>query len=128
VSLTRKYLPNDGLLRPPVSEVIEEISAKDAMFAGNFEHYFTVGFSAMRCINVAMHAAQLTEFGSILDMPSGYGRVLRILKAYFPKARLTACDLNGFHVNSCSYWIILIRNQMQDQLCSTLLYQVSLSE
>lgn len=101
MSLARKYFPKDDFLCAPVIEVIVEISPKDLMFDGNLGHYFSVGFSAMRCIKIAMHATQLTEFGSILDMPCGYGRVLRILKAYFPRAVLTACDLDRDAVDFC---------------------------
>lgn len=101
MSLARRYFPHDDFLGPPLGEVIDEISPHDGMYAGNPEHYFGVGFSATRCIKVAMHAAQLTDFRSILDLPSGYGRVLRILKAYFPNAKLAACDLDKEAVDFC---------------------------
>jgi cyclopropane fatty-acyl-phospholipid synthase-like methyltransferase len=48
-----------------------------------------------------MLAAQLTDFRCILDLPSGYGRVLRTLKAYFPNAKLAACDLDKDAVEFC---------------------------
>ena len=102
MSLAERYLPYSEGLEPPLSEVIDKISSNDDMYAGSPEHYFTVGFSAMRCIKVAMHAANLTDFRSILDFPSGYGRVLRMLKAYFPTARLAACDLNREAVDFCA--------------------------
>jgi SAM-dependent methyltransferase len=38
----------------------------------------------------------------ILDLPSGAGRVLRVLKAAFPEAHLTACDLDREGVDFCS--------------------------
>jgi len=102
MSLAERYLPYSEGLEPPLSEVIDKISSNDDMYAGSPEHYFTVGFSAMRCIKVAMHAANLTDFRSILDFPSGYGRVLRMLKAYFPTARLAACDVNREAVDFCA--------------------------
>lgn len=38
----------------------------------------------------------------ILDLPCGHGRVLRMLKAAFPKAELTACDLERDGVDFCA--------------------------
>ena len=101
MNVAERYLLHDDFLGTPETEVIDTISPRDDMFAGDHEHYFRVGFSAMRCIRVAMHAAQLTDFKSILDLPSGYGRVLRILKAYFPNPKLAACDLDRQAVDFC---------------------------
>jgi SAM-dependent methyltransferase len=39
---------------------------------------------------------------TILDLPCGYGRVLRALKAAFPSAELTACDINRDGVDFCA--------------------------
>ena len=38
----------------------------------------------------------------ILDLPSGHGRVLRYLKAEYPDARLTACDIHPDAVDFCA--------------------------
>ncbi len=58
--------------------VIRTISPNDRMFEENREnHYISVGASALRIIVLAMIAANKCGFRSILDMPSGYGRVLR---------------------------------------------------
>jgi SAM-dependent methyltransferase len=86
------------LFEQPVPDVAQEIAPEDGMCefrhgeAGR-EHYFHVGHSALRCIRSAMLPARRSDFQRILDMPSGFGRVLRTLKAAFPQAELTACDL-----------------------------------
>lgn len=74
-------------------EVSAEISPADGMYEGDRDHYFQVGQSALRCIKLAMLATGKEDFRSILDFGCGYGRVLRTLRAAFPEARLTACDL-----------------------------------
>jgi len=73
------------------------------MYAGNVTHYFGVGQSALDCIRLALRASgrEPSKVKSILDLPCGHGRVLRALKASFPDARLTACDLNRDGVEFC---------------------------
>jgi SAM-dependent methyltransferase len=79
-----------------------EISPNDGMFKGNRDHYFGVGASALHCVQVALRAAGKTNVASILDMPSGHGRVLRALTDAFPQARVTACDLDRDGVDFCA--------------------------
>ncbi len=81
--------------------LIEEICEGDRMFKGNKEAYLSAGLSALKCIRTAMLAAGLPGFSEILDFPSGHGRVLRYLKAEFPNARLTACDIEIAAANFC---------------------------
>jgi hypothetical protein len=86
------------LFEQPVHNVETAIAPADGMCEfGNGEagtnHYFHVGQSALRCLRAAMLLAKRDTFHNILDMPSGFGRVLRTLKAAFPNAALTACDL-----------------------------------
>ncbi len=82
--------------------VADRIGHKDGMFRKGFEdHYFSVGRSALEAIRLAMLATRRTDFQKILDLPCGHGRVLRALKAAFPGARLTACDLNRPGVDFC---------------------------
>ncbi len=85
-------------------DVIQDISPKDDMFQGNLQHYFHVGESALECINTALSAIGKSPevIRTILDLPSGYGRVLRILKAAFPYAKITACDLDRSAVDFCA--------------------------
>lgn len=85
--------------------VIREISPDDAMYqGGNKIHYFGVGQSALKCIKLALLAAtkDLSTVKKILDLPSGHGRVLRFLKAYFRDAQITACDIERNAVDFCS--------------------------
>jgi SAM-dependent methyltransferase len=86
-------------------EVNREISPSDEMcVSGDEAHYFRVGASALECIDSALRAAHLeaTEVQRILDMPCGYGRVLRYLKSAFPRSEIVACDLNREGVDFCA--------------------------
>jgi SAM-dependent methyltransferase len=92
------------LFERSVAGVSEEIAHGDEMFTGNREHYLGVGRSALRCIELALLAARRPprEVKSILDLPSGHGRVLRVLRAAFPEASITACDLVREAVDHCA--------------------------
>jgi SAM-dependent methyltransferase len=65
------------------------------------EHYFAVGASAVRVIVDALVAAGRPAPATILDYPSGSGRVTRHLQAIFPRASITAADLYEPHVEFC---------------------------
>ena len=57
-------------------------------------HYLSVGLSAIRCIDAALEKSNGDcEIQSILDLPSGYGRVLRFLRVRFPRAEITASEM-----------------------------------
>jgi SAM-dependent methyltransferase len=92
------------LFERPVAGVSEEIAPGDEMWSGNRDHYLGVGRSALRCIELALLAARRSpaEVKTILDLPSGHGRVLRVLRAAFPDASLTACDLVREGVDHCA--------------------------
>lgn len=66
------------------------------------EHYLNDSRSGMRNIFEAMIATGKTEIRRILDMPSGFGRVLRHLSAAFPNAEITACDIMPEAVGFCA--------------------------
>jgi SAM-dependent methyltransferase/predicted O-methyltransferase YrrM len=74
------------------------VSPHDTMYVGNGAHYFSVGASALRCIE------SLAPSGPrrVLDMPCGHGRVLRFLKQRYPDAALVACDLDEDGVQFCA--------------------------
>jgi SAM-dependent methyltransferase len=83
-------------------DVVREISANDRMVTPRYpETYFLWGDSAVRCIQLAMDAVGKRDIASILDFPCGHGRVLRTLKAAYPSASLTACDLDRDGVDFC---------------------------
>jgi SAM-dependent methyltransferase len=63
--------------------------------------YLAVGRSALRAIRLAQLAARAPDFATILDFPSGHGRVLRWLRAAYPHARLAASDLLTDGVDFC---------------------------
>lgn len=78
------------------------ISYQDQMYRGNGEHYFKVGLSAIDNINKSLQAAQLTDVRDVLDLPCGYGRVLRFLVQRFPGARIYAGELMPDALRFCA--------------------------
>ena len=98
--------PSQPHTTKPISEglVCTEIAPGDEMFTGDRAHYFGVGQSADQCIRSALDTAKkpAREIQRILDLPCGHGRVMRFLKAAFPHASLTACDLNRGAVDFCA--------------------------
>jgi SAM-dependent methyltransferase len=79
---------------------VTTISPRDHMWATGQQWYFDVGMSALDCVRRALETAGVTP-SSILDMPSGHGRVARMLKAAYPQAHLTVCDLDPDAVDFC---------------------------
>jgi SAM-dependent methyltransferase len=90
------------LLRSDVPDVSTQLSPDERMPKAHREHYFGVGQSAIRFIRLALLAAGKTDVASILDFACGHGRVLRTLRAAFPGAQLTACDLLPDGVDFCA--------------------------
>ena len=88
--------------RQLVRRISSRISSRDDMYYGNSAHYFGIGLSAIRCIDEVLERAGHPDVRSILDLPCGHGRVLRWLAARFPRARITACDLDRGGVDFCS--------------------------
>lgn len=95
-------------LTPPVPGMDLTIDPNDGMFVRHvphdvgFAHYLESGRTALRCIRAALAAAGKTEVRRILDLPCGHGRILRVLKAAFPDAALTACDIDRPGVDFCA--------------------------
>ena len=66
------------------------------------KHYLNVGLSAMRCIETALISQNKTNsVNAIMDFPCGYGRILRFLRARFPKADITISELETAAVDFC---------------------------
>lgn len=101
---TGTLAPLQALFEKETTGVPELISPNDTMFGSNpnSSYYFSTGQSALRCIKLAMLGAGTGEPRRILDLPSGHGRILRALKAAFPQAELTACDINRDGVDFCA--------------------------
>ena len=80
------------------------ISHRDGMFSGDIRHYMSVGDSAIANIESALKAAgkSLSSSKSILDIPSGHGRVLRLLAANVSPDQITACDLDEDGIEFCA--------------------------
>jgi SAM-dependent methyltransferase len=89
------------LRRPPR---LYRISPNDQMYAGSQSQYFAIGHSALQAIDVALRAAgkQRSSVRRILDLPCGHGRVCRYLRDAFPRAEITACDLETDGVDYCA--------------------------
>ena len=65
-------------------------------------HYLSVGLSAMQCIDKAIKTTgRPQEIKYILDFPCGYGRVLRFLRAKYPDAEITACEIDPAALDFC---------------------------
>lgn len=86
------------------ARVVRDISPNEVMFDGNVDRYFRVGRAALRAVRASLRAAQVPEgeVRRILDLPCGHGRVLRYLRAAFPAAQITACDLMRDGVDYCA--------------------------
>jgi SAM-dependent methyltransferase len=68
----------------------------------NLRNYFEVAESAMTQIKAGIEDAGMLPPKRILDLPCGYGRVLRYLRAEWPEAALTAMDINAEAVQFCA--------------------------
>jgi SAM-dependent methyltransferase len=65
------------------------------------QHYFDTGSDAIRLIVNGLVQGLYPTPKTILDFPSGSGRVTRHLKSFFPDARVVASDLYEFHYKFC---------------------------
>lgn len=94
--------PQESLEFNLLKNVKSTISKKDDMYAGNAAHYFKVGLSAIQCIDNSISNVENIKIDSILDMPCGYGRVMRFLCRRFPNANLTGMDIVESGVDFCT--------------------------
>jgi SAM-dependent methyltransferase len=65
------------------------------------QHYFDVGREAVQLVVRLLVANVRLPPGTILDFPSGSGRVTRHLRAMFPNSRIAVCDLYQEHIAFC---------------------------
>ncbi len=79
----------------------QTISPRDQMWISGQQYYFQVAASALDCVQRALATAHIVP-SSILDMPCGHGRVCRMLRAAYPDAHLTVCDLDPDGVDFCA--------------------------
>ena len=80
-----------------------KISHNDSLFANSITHYISVGNSAVANIESALKASNKSfdSLKSVLDFPSGHGRVLRVLATKVSPAKITACDIDADGINFC---------------------------
>jgi SAM-dependent methyltransferase len=70
--------------------------------ADNPEEYFDLGRRALELIKFSAELCDKPHYPDILDLPCGYGRVLRWLRAHYHYANITACDLDRGGVDFCA--------------------------
>ena len=82
----------------------QEIAPGDLMYCDDAAHYYDVGESALHCIQTALFASRRSRSSvrSILDLPCGYGRVMRYLRKAFSEAQITGCDLDTDGIDFCA--------------------------
>jgi SAM-dependent methyltransferase len=78
------------------------IAPSDAMWTDDLEDYLSVSYSAVAQIAHAMAVCGRTELPRILDFACGHGRVMRALRAAFPEAELSGCDVDRDGVDFCA--------------------------
>ena len=67
------------------------VNKADTMLGEHDGHYLSVGLSALAAVERALGGAEPRR---ILDLPCGFGRVTRTLRARFPHAAITVSDLD----------------------------------
>jgi SAM-dependent methyltransferase len=83
--------------------VSTELNPDDNEFAPGtpMDAYLALGADAIRLIVLSLTTNLRTPPASILDFPSGSGRVTRHLRSFFPDAAITASDIYERHVDFC---------------------------
>jgi SAM-dependent methyltransferase len=89
------------LLREYPDDVVSAISPLDNMFIPERDDYWVGGQAGLDAVRLGLLAAQMPSPESILDLPSGFGRVLRYLRAEYPEAQISACDIDHRGVDFC---------------------------
>jgi SAM-dependent methyltransferase len=87
-----------------LGKVSSRVYPGDVMYVecSNFAEYLSAGLSAIRCIEHAFKESNRDyHVQTILDFPSGYGRVLRFLKARFPDANITVSEIDPIALDFC---------------------------
>lgn len=79
------------------------LAPRDGMVAAGLEEqYFDLGRRALELIHFSSVLCDKPHYPAILDLPCGHGRVLRWLRAHYPYAQITACDLDRDGVDFCA--------------------------
>lgn len=91
-----------GEERRLVEDVSGVVSVNDLMSGGGWRHYFAVALDAIRCIDAALDANSLRAPRQVLDLPCGWGRVMRFLAPRFVPATLVGCDIVDDGLRFCA--------------------------
>jgi SAM-dependent methyltransferase len=83
-SVSLRIHPHDDMYRPETGR-----------------NYLSIAITSHRCIMTALAHAPSNPLRTILDLPCGFGRALRLFKIAFPNATLCGCDLNIEAVQFC---------------------------
>jgi 2-polyprenyl-3-methyl-5-hydroxy-6-metoxy-1,4-benzoquinol methylase len=105
-ALAKRQMLNRSELSPKAKELLRKTDSRvhpyeDMFIDGSFP-YFWAGLEAIRNIVAALELAGTEPPAAILDMPCGFGRVMRSLAARFPEASMTACDIRPRAVRFCA--------------------------
>jgi SAM-dependent methyltransferase len=94
----------DPETEPELSDLspIRTVASADLGYRADPNGYFRWGWHGLRCVELGLQVTRKETVESILDLPCGHGRVLRTLKARFPEAKLTACDIDRDGVDFCA--------------------------
>ena len=106
---TFSILPLKEREKEILNEVSLRVHSNDGMYAAPVgrrylaeEHYLSVGLSALRCIDDALDKSKRTDpVRTVLDFPSGYGRVLRFLRVRFAAAEITVSEIDTIALDFC---------------------------
>jgi SAM-dependent methyltransferase len=99
IELTRNYLDLYRLYEQ--RGVNTALNPADSEFTGDVGGYFSIGRQGLDICVDALVGNNLAAPRTILDIPSGSGRVLRHLVAFFPDATIHASDLYEHHLSFC---------------------------
>jgi SAM-dependent methyltransferase len=84
------------------AQIIDVIHPDDVAWRNGPDWYFRVGRQAFYAILPALSYTPKGKISTILDLASGCGRVSRHLRAGFPDAEITACDVLEYAVDFCA--------------------------
>ncbi|MDP3104905.1 MAG: class I SAM-dependent methyltransferase [Candidatus Methanoperedens sp.] len=95
----------DKILHKNYQCLIGRVHPNDDMFIKeDILHYVNVGLNALQNIEETLEIAgkRFENINNYLDMPCGYGRVLRFVQCKIPPSKITVCDLNEEAVRFCN--------------------------
>lgn len=92
--------PAEQTLAKRVSTQISRIDDMYGMYGGSV--YFYSAITILRCIRRAQKQAGIQSVNSLLDFPSGFGRLGRFWPEVYPQTKVTSCDIQKEAVDFCA--------------------------